>query len=258
MVRKTLLLLGAAALAFSASAQTVDEIIAKNIQARGGMDKLKAVQSIRYTGKLAVGPGLEAPITLVLKRPTNMRMELTVQGLTAIQAYDGKTGWQIVPFEGKKDPELMSEENLKDAVDQSDIDGPLVDYAQKGHKVELIAKEPVEGTDAYKLKVTLKTGGILFLYIDADSFLEIKTERKRTVRGTEREVESVLGDYKEVKGLMIPHSIEAGAKDSPQKQKITIEAVEINPSVEDARFKMPEVSKPEPKPEEKKPRQGKF
>lgn len=254
MFRKLMMsLIATVVMASPLAAQTADEIIAKNIQARGGMEKLKAVKTIKYTGKAVVGPGLEAPAVMEQKRPNSMRLEITIQGLTLVQAYDGKTGWVIMPFQGKKDPEPMGEDDLKAINEQADFDGPLVDYKEKGNKIELIGKEPLEGTDAYQLKVTLKNGELRTIYLDADSFLEIKTEAKRTIRGSEVETETSVGDYKEVNGLMIPHSYEAGAKGSPQKQKITIEKVELNPALEDSLFKMPEVKKEAPKTEEKKP-----
>ncbi|MBV8207158.1 MAG: outer membrane lipoprotein-sorting protein [Acidobacteria bacterium] len=233
-----LLLSGAAATAVAADL-TLDQILAKNIQARGGMEKLKAVKSMRMTGKMTVGPGMEAPITLIEKRPHNMRLEFSLQGMTGVQAYDGKSGWTIMPFQGKKDAEPMAEDDLKDAEEQADFDGPLVDYKEKGNKVELMGKDAVEGGEAYKLKVTLKNGDVRYIYIDPDSFLEIKTEGKRTIRGADQEVESTIGDYKEVEGLMIPFSMQAGMKGSPQKQSITIDKVEINPTVDDSVFKMP-------------------
>lgn len=254
MFRKLMMsLIATVVMASPLAAQTADEIIAKNIQARGGMEKLKAVKTIKYTGKAVVGPGLEAPAVMEQKRPNRMRLEITIQGLTLVQAYDGKTGWVIMPFQGKKDPEPMGEDDLKAINEQADFDGPLVDYKEKGNKIDLIGKEPLEGTDAYQLKVTLKNGELRTIYLDADSFLEIKTEAKRTIRGSEVETETSVGDYKEVNGLMIPHSYEAGAKGSPQKQKITIEKVELNPALEDSLFKMPEVKKEAPKTEEKKP-----
>lgn len=253
-MRRKLLLCGLIVLAATfAAAQdlTLDQVIAKSVEARGGMEKLKAVKSMRMTGKMTVGPGMEAPLILMAKRPLKMRLEATIQGLTLVQAYDGTNGWQIVPFQGKKDAEPMSADDLKDAQEQADMDGPLVDYKDKGNKVELMGKEAVEGSDAYKLKVTLKSGDIRYIYLDPDSFLEIKTEGKRMVRGTEMEFESVSGDYKEVEGLMMPFSIEAGPKGSPQRQKITIEKVEINPAMDDNLFKMPP---PAPAaPAEKKP-----
>jgi outer membrane lipoprotein-sorting protein len=220
-------------------AQSADDIIAKNVQARGGLDKIKAVQSIKTTATLAMGPGMEAPGSLIQKRPNMARLEFTVQGLTAVQAYDGTTAWQIMPFMGKKDAETMSADEAKEMQETADIDGPLVDYKSKGNTVELLGKEKIEGTDAYKLKVTLKNGDVQTMYIDSDSYLEIKEETKRMVRGTEQDVESAIGDYKEVSGIMFPFAVESGAKGSDQKQKLTISKIELNVPAEDASFKMP-------------------
>jgi outer membrane lipoprotein-sorting protein len=220
-------------------AQTADEIIAKNIQARGGKEKLKSVKSIKTTATLAMGPGMEAPGTLIQKRPMMARLEFTIQGLTAVQGYDGKNAWQIMPFMGKKDPELMSADEAKEMEETADLDGPLMDYKDKGNQVELLGKEKVEGTDAYKLKVTLKNGDIQTVYIDADSFLSIKEETKRTVRGTDRDVESSIGDYKEVDGIVFPFAVESGIKGGTEKQKITISKIELNVPVDDSIFKMP-------------------
>jgi outer membrane lipoprotein-sorting protein len=237
-------IIAAAVLAPAVWAQTADEIIAKNIQARGGLDKLKSVQTIKATATMAMGPGMEAPGMLIQKRGNLARLEFTVQGLTAVQAYDGKNAWQIMPFTGKKDPELMSADEAKEVEEMADVDGPLVDYKSKGHQVELLGKEKVEGTDAYKLKVSLKNGDVLTVYIDADSFLTIKEETKRTVRGTEQVVESAIGDYKEVEGLVIPFAIESGVKGSQEREKLTISKIELNVPVDDSIFKMPAAPAP--------------
>jgi hypothetical protein len=232
------------------TALTVDEIVAKNIQARGGVDKLKAVKTMRMTGHMTIGPGTEAPMMIEVKRPDKLRLDVTAQGMTLSQAYDGKSGWQINPFAGNKNAEPMSADELKEAAEQADMDGPLVDWKAKGHKVELVGKDKVEGTDVYKLKVTLKDGNVHYLYLDADSFLDIKNEAKRNVRGTEIETEQTIGDYKGVGGMMVPHSFEGGAKGRPEKQKITVEKIEVDIPIDDARFAMPQ-KKDEPAP--KKP-----
>ncbi|HKV79415.1 MAG TPA: hypothetical protein VJP02_14805 [Candidatus Sulfotelmatobacter sp.] len=240
MIRRVCLsMIALAVLAPCLLAQTVDEIIAKNVQARGGAEKLKSVQSIKSTATMSVGPGMEAPGVLIQKRPTLARLEFTVQGLTAVQAYDGKNGWQIMPFMGKKDPELMSADEAKEIEENADLDGPLVDYKSKGNQVELQGKEKIEGTDAYKLKVTLKNGDVQTIYIDSDSFLDIKEVTKRTVRGTEQEIESAIGDYKPVNGIMFAFAIESGVKGTDQKQKLTITKVELNVPADDSIFKMP-------------------
>jgi outer membrane lipoprotein-sorting protein len=249
-MRKARLLFIAVALCLAAplAAQTVDEVIAKHLDAQGGVAKLKAIQSIRMTGRMSLGQGLEAPITIEVKRPKQMRMEFTFQGMTGVQAYDGTQGWQVMPFMGKKDPEPMSSDDIKDAEEQADIDGPLMDYKSKGNQVELLGKESVEGADCFKLKLTKKSGDVSYLYIDSESYLQVKMEGKRMIRGTEMEIETSIGDYKQVEGMMFPHAIEAGAKGSPQRQKISVDKIEINPSIDDSRFKMPEVKPAEPKP----------
>src|SRR5437879_6147085 len=129
-VRSFLLSAGIAvlvALPLSAQNPTVDEIVAKNIQAHGGIEKMKAAKTMRISGKMTLGPGIDAPIVLEQKRPENARMDITLQGMTAVQAYDGKTGWSINPFGGKKDPEVMGEDDRKEMAEQADFDGPLVD-----------------------------------------------------------------------------------------------------------------------------------
>jgi len=187
-----------------------------------------------------MGP-MEAPFTMMNKRPQQTRLEFTVQGMTGIQAYDGKTAWNVMPFMGKKEPEAMSADETKMMEEQADFDGPLVDYKEKGHKVELAGKEQVEGADAYKLKLTLKNGDVRYVFLDAETYLDIKVEAKRTIRGTEIEGETLMGDYKEVDGMMVAHSMEMGAKGSPseQKQKLTLEKVEFNVSLPESLFAMP-------------------
>ena len=239
-MRKTLSLAAALLFAFSLQAAelTVDEILAKNATARGGVDKLAAVKSMRLTGKLSMG-GMEAPFLMLKKRPEMVKMEFTIQGMTGTQAYDGTTGWMVMPFMGKKDPEAMSGDMLKELKEQADFDGPFIDYAKKGHKVELLGKADVEGTPAYKVKLTTKEGSDTTVYIDAETFLEVKMEAKRKIQGQEIEGETTLGNYQEVEGLLIPFSIEIKPKGAPAGQTITVEKAEINPAIEDATFKMP-------------------
>lgn len=227
--------------ALPAAAQTADEIIAKNIAAKGGLAKLQAVKTIRMTGKMTIAPGVDAPIVMELKRPNAMRVDFTVQGMVGSQAYDGAKGWQLMPFAGSKVPQELSAEETALAAEQADLDGPLMDYKAKGNTVELLGKETIEGSVTHKLKVTLKNGVVRTFYIDAEHFLEIKEEARRTIRGTETETETIIGDYKEVDGMMFPHAVDAGVKGSPQRQKIVIDKIEINMPIDDARFKMPDV-----------------
>lgn len=250
MNKRFALSLCAAALlaAVSASAQTADELIEKNVKARGGMDKLKAVQTMKVTGKMKMGP-MEAPIIITKKRPSNFRAEFTIQGMTGVQAYDGSTGWMVMPFMGKKDPEQLSADMLNEVKEEADFDGPMIDYKSKGNKVELVGKEDVQGTPAYKLHITTKDGNESNVYLDADSFLEIKSDSKRKVQGQEMETETTIGDYKDTGGLLFPMSIETHAKGREGAQSITIEKIELNPAAVDASlFKMPEAKKPAEEP----------
>ena len=237
---KTLFALCALALAPFAQAQTLDEILAKNFTAKGGLPKIRAVQSLRVTAKITLGPGMEAPATIEQKRGDKVRLDITFQGMTLTpMALNGTTGWKLMPIQGNPNPEPLSPEEMKDAIEQADIDGFLVDYKTKGHTVEYLGKEKVEGTEAYKLKVTLRSGDVRTVYIDTDSNLEIKIDAKSLRRGVEVEGNTILGDYKEVEGLVMAHSIDAGQKGNPGRQVITITKVEINPKLDDARFVMP-------------------
>ena len=239
-MRKPLILAAALLCAFSLQAAdlTVEEILAKNAEARGGLEKLAAVKSMRLTGKLSMG-GMEAPFTMSKKRPEMVRMEFTIQGMTGVQAYDGSGGWMVMPFMGKKDPEAMSGDMLKELKEQADFDGPFIDYAKKGHKVELLGTSDVEGSPAWKLKLTTKEGSETTVYLDSETFLEVKMEAKRKMQGQEIEGETTLGNYQEVEGLLIPFSIEIKPKGAPAGQTITVDKVELNAAIEDAAFAMP-------------------
>jgi outer membrane lipoprotein-sorting protein len=245
MIRKALCVVGlGAVLAVAANAQTLDEVLAKYYEARGGLDKLTAVKTAKITGTMTMGPGIEAPFTWYWERPNKLRVEFVVQGQTGIQAYDGTTGWMYLPFMGKTEPEKMADEQLKEMEDQADFEGPLVNWKAKGNQVELVGKESIEGTDAYQLKVTRKSGDVDNVYLDADYYLEIKDEGKRTIRGQEVEFESSIGDYKEIGGLMIPFSISTKAKGSAESQTVTFKTVELDVPVDESIFAMPA---PQPK-----------
>jgi len=239
-INRTLLgILGLALFAMPVSAQTAEEIVAKYIKTIGGAEKIEAIKTLRRTGKFTGGGGFEAVVIQENKRPQMARREFTIQGMTGVTAYDGKTGWKIEPWGGKKDAEALGEEEMKGIQEDADFDGPLVNYQQKGNKVEFVGAEPVEGTDAFKLKVTLKNGDVRYYFMDTDYYVPIKTESKRMVRGAEREFETSLGDYKEVAGVYLPHSIESGVKGSPNKSQITFEKIEANIALDDSRFKQP-------------------
>jgi hypothetical protein len=222
-----------------ASAQTAEELVSKNIQAKGGLDRIKAAKTRRMTGKLKNARGRVAIFGQTNMRPDLVRQNLTMQGMTAIQAYDGSTGWQTQPFRGRKDPELMGEDTLRDLLLAADFDGPLVDYAEKGNKIEYLGHDLVDGDDALRLRVTLKNGDIIYFYLDPDTYLEIRKEIQQFVRGSVRERVVDVGSYKPVNGVMYPFSISEGPRSNPSAQVTTVEKIEVNVAVSDSEFALP-------------------
>jgi hypothetical protein len=226
-------------MALNAFGQTAEELVAKNLQAKGGVDKIKAIKSVRMSGNFDAG-GFKATVSQYSKRPDMVREMFTVQGMTQVQAYDGSSGWQISPFGGRKDPELLGEDDVRGLSEDADIDGPLVDAQAKGNKIEYLGHDQVDGDDAYKLKVTLKNGDIFYYYLDPDTYIEIQVEKQQFIRGSVRESITMLGSYKPVNGVMYPFFIESGPKNNPdQRGKITVTRIEANVPIEDSEFKMP-------------------
>jgi len=229
----------------AAPTPTADDIIARYVQRVGGMDKIKAVATLRRTGRVIGAGGREAVVVRENKRPGKVREEYSLQGMTGINAYDGATGWKIAPFQGKKDHEALGEEEMKAIVEDADFDDPLIDYKTKGNQVESLGMDEFEGTATYKLQVTLKNGDVETYFMDADSYVPIKIETRRMIRGAAQEAETVLGDYKEVAGWFLPFSIETGPKGSEQKSRTTYERIEANVPIADEHFEKPAVgSKP--------------
>src|ERR1700723_3327641 len=220
-------------------AQTADELIAKNIEARGGLEKIKAIKTIRVTGKIKSFGGRVVAMGEENARPDSVRVTTTAQGMTAIQAYDGAAGWQVEPFGGKKDPELMGEDSLRDLLLDADFDGPLVDYKEKGSMVEYRGHDLVDGEDALRLKGRLKNGDIIYDYLDPDTFIEIRREIQHFLRGSVREREESLGSYKPVAGVMFPFSISSGPKNNPDAQTYTMQKMEANVTIDPRDFMLP-------------------
>jgi hypothetical protein len=236
--------LASAGFAQDKSQLTVDQLVSKNVEAKGGADALNALQSLRLSGKMLVQQGqIELAYLQTKKRPGDLRTEATLQGMTQVEAYDGKEGWKISPFQGRKDPEKMSADDLKPLMEDAEIDGPLVDWKSKGNTVEYLGTEEVDGTLAHKLKVVRKNGDVSFVYLDPDHFLEIRVLTQRVKHGAYEEVETDLGDYEKTANVFVPTSIESGRKGDPDKQKIIIDKVEANAPVDDAIFHFPATSK---------------
>ncbi len=255
------------------------EIVNKNVEARGGLQAWRSVQTMSLAGKLGAGGNQRAsintlptggkakteeppprpaeevflPFVMELKRPRKMRFELQFAGQTAVQVYDGSTGWKLRPFLNRRVVEPYTSDEIKMASTQADLDGPLVDYAAKGTKVEFAGVDKVENRDGYKLKLTLKNGDVTNIWIDAQTFLEQKIQgQPRRLDGIDHPVEVYFRDFRAVKGLQIPYVLETrvlpvthtalGAKDPsvPPEQTI-IEKVEVNPKLDETLFVKPQV-----------------
>jgi outer membrane lipoprotein-sorting protein len=260
------------------------QIVEKNVAARGGLQAWRALQTLSVTGKMDAGSGdstrrsdriarlgvgatvkhspagaaaadkeaankqVQLPFTLEMKRPRKSRLELQFAGKTAVQVFDGTTGWKVRPFLNRNDVEPFTAEELKSEVDRGDMEGPLVDYAAKGTKLALAGVEPVDGHDAYKLKLTTKSGKVQHIWIDAHSFLDVKVQgTPRRFDGRMRDAWVYQRDFKTVSGLNIPHEYETAVDGVTQTHKMVFESVKVNISLDDARFtKPPPVAIPGP------------
>lgn len=216
-------------LSTGASAMTAEELVAKNLEARGGAAKLRAITTVHKVGKVRAGGGLEAKVESWAIAPDRFRGEFNLQGLTAVQAWDGQEAWAISPFGGRREPQKLTPDDAKELIENSDIVGPLVDYAAKGNKIEYLGTEDIDGTDAHKLRVTLKNGDTQYRYIDPDAFLEIRVVNHRMIRGQEQVSTTDLGEYERVDGVYFP--FESG--------QAHIDKVELNQPIDKTMFAFP-------------------
>lgn len=238
--------------AFSTSALALDgpapsklsaaQIVEKNVVARGGLGAWRGVEALRLSGEMDAGgkQDTKLPFVLSLKRPLKSRLEIRFEGQTALQTWDGTQGWKIRPFLNRDEIEAYSAAEAKSAVADTELDGPLVDYARKGTAVELVGIEPVEGKNAYKLKLTTKGGVQRNLWVDATSFLEVKMDGEpRKLDGRIHKVAVYSRDYKKVSGVTVPYTLETVVEGVKKHHKITIQTVVVNPGLDDELFAKP-------------------
>lgn len=222
-----------------AAAQTVDDVVSRYLEARGGLDRLRAVRSLRMTGRLRL-PDLEAPLVLELKRPHKMRTVFTIEGRESVRAFDGQTAWVLPPVPGAT-PQLMPPDQAAEARAQADVDlSPLVDSKAKGFTLELAGRESLPGGETWKIVVRGGPGAPRTFFLDVSTHHVVRTEDLRELDGREVEFVSEVSDYRTVDGLVYPHRIRSGPKGRPEEwQQIEIDTIEVNPALDDARFTMP-------------------
>jgi hypothetical protein len=190
-------------------------------------------------GRATEGPDREAIVRREIARPGRIRTEFEFQGTTGVYAWDGSAGWRVSPLDGRFEPEPLPAQEATIAAEQADIDGPLVDWKAKGHQVELVGTEALPGGRAHHLKVVLKSGGERDVWVDAATGLVVKTVSTRFWRGREVSLETTFADYRESGGVTFPRSLETGVPGRPRRLHIVVESVEVNPVLDDARFRMP-------------------
>lgn len=221
------------------------QIVDRNVAARGGLETWRAVRTLTLSGRLEAGgkANTELPFVMKMKRPRMSRLELRFQDQTVVQVYDGAQGWKVRPFLGRDDAEPFTPAEAKAAADWQELDGPLVDYASKGTKIELQGAESVEGHRTYKLKLTMKDGEVRHVWVDAASFLERKMDGEpRKMDGRLRNVAIYFRDYKKENGLTVPHVLETVVEKDKQSHKMTIERVAVNQPMEGALFAKPQLA----------------
>ena len=258
---------------------SAEQIVDRHVAARGGLTAWRAVQTLSASGKVDAGTGdsvkrsiaiaqqgvgasgrraqraaaaesvkksadqqVQLPFRLEIKRPHKSRLEIDFAGKTALQVYDGEHGWKFRPYLNRDDVEPFTADEAKAEATKADFEGPLVDYAAKGTQVALEGTEPVDGHNAYKLKLTLKNGDVQHIWIDAQSFLDIKVEgMPRRMDGKVHNVFVYQRDFRSVKGLMVPYQYVTAVDGYPGTHKMVLESVAVNPPLDDARFAKPQV-----------------
>jgi hypothetical protein len=234
-----------AALALSAtvagalSAQTVDEIIAKNLAARGGANRLRAMQTQRLVGHISFGSDTAMPFVVEIKRPGRLRNEIVVDQKTIVRAIDGDAGWAFNPLAGDSGPRPLTADELRNMADDADLEGPLLDYIAKGNLIELVGRVPVEGRPAWKLKVTLPGGDVQYDYLDAESWLEVKWEGSVRNAGRPQAIQTMFRDYRPVNGVMVPWLMDSSTPGTSYTQRIVFDSVAVDQPIDDARFVAP-------------------
>jgi len=241
---------GAAAAAFVAgitvynlpyfrNARFVDQLVAHNVEARGGAQAWEAVKALRISGQMDLGQGLAVPYTLEQKRPNRMCFAFDFADERATQCVNGDSGWKILPFQNRRDPEPMTADEMKGVADLADVDGLLFNYADRGHKVEYVGEKFVDDRPAYKLHVRLPSGDERWVYLDQETGLELMLESRRVMDGKIRAVFTKYEDWRDTDGILLPHYQDTVTEGREGSNFLTVEFVTVNPAIEDARFVMP-------------------
>jgi hypothetical protein len=242
-VRHCLAALLLSCVAIPAAAQDAQSLVAKNLEARGGSAALAAIRNVSFDGRTIFPGDFEVTYKETRARvgggPAD-RVDFGLQGLDIIQAYDGRGGWRVNPLQGRKDAEKMSADEARAIADSALIEGPLLAARGDGSRVDYLGREDFDGTLAYRLQVTQKDGDEFVYWLDPDTYLEIKIDETRRIRGAAQTTETELGDYEKIAGVYFPMSVESWPQGQPgQRQRTIVASGVANGTVNDAFFAEP-------------------
>lgn len=240
-MKKTVLLLVVLGVAcFGLGAESVDEILARGFASGGGLDKIRALKSMTAEGKMHLAQmNLEMPLKMWQKSPNLMKMEISFQGMTVIQAYDGETAWWLMPPMGVTSPQPMPAEQSRDFAISAEFDSPFIDYQKKGYQVTLLGLEDFEGTPVYKLALDRGDERTWHFFLEQETCITLKIAVYFKSDGKETLAETILADYKEVDGLMVPFSIENRVNGQPMLS-IMLDEIKLNLPIDNSLFSMNE------------------
>ena len=232
--------LGLLILAVPAAAMDVDELIAKNIEAMGGLEKIESIETMVFEGAI-MAQGMEIPFTMTQKRPDKMKIEASFMGMTMTQCFADGKGWAVNPMLGSTEPQPMEGLEAKSFALQADVEGALVNYKDKGYTVTYAGEAEVDGVPVYRLTLDTQTGIVMDMNLDKESFLVILQESRMTVEGQEIVTQTRLKDYKSIDGLLMPHSIETSMGGMPVNA-LVIKSGTLNGEIDDSVFAVPEAA----------------
>lgn len=217
-------------------AQTADEVVNKHIDAVGGAANWKKVSSIVQTGSMSVN-GTDISVVRSVSHNKGSRQDISVMGMNGYQILTPTAGWNFMPFQGQTAPEPMTAEDVKESQDDLDAQGSLVDYKAKGHTIELIGSEDVEGTDCFKLKVGLKSGRTETVFIDKKTYNMIKSITVRKANGQEMEMTTTFSNFQKLpEGIIVPMSMNVPIGPG-MNVDFALAKVEVNKAIDESIFK---------------------
>jgi hypothetical protein len=225
-----------AMLALPAYSQTADELVARNLAARGGAEKLRSIQTMTMSGTISFGDA-SSPLSVKVRRPSQIREDFKIDGSDMTRIYDSALGWEV---HGEKVRQLEGGEldNIREEGENA-IEGPLLNYAKKGSRIEALGKAEVNGKAVYKLKITTNLGTSITQFLDASNYLEIHEEIERSANGKLMIIVEDVGDYREVSGVKFAHRFVSGSKENPTASTLQIDKMQFNVPIDAGVFAAP-------------------